>query len=336
MKKRIKREELNEKQKKHFFGEDWSEWKNLDVVAHKRGIGLDNPGIYEQSVVFQDKENNENRIVIYLGKAGGFKKSYRNKKTGIFLTKKEKEKEEIDINRLNIKNPENYEIFYQKIKNTLLDRFLSYQTTGSHLKIFHNQIKKCNLKIEIRYKIITLNPNINNKDDKEYGIDNIKLEESKYLIDIDYILNIIENNKRRIEDFNKLLDNYEINVDKIGNKKCILKDIGDVEKIIIKEETKKEHKIKINKTEDIKNLKISEESKEKIKTILEKVEIKKEETDKKINETKNQLKSFKNKKGQEVFIYEIFGVKKYLDSENWVLTKDGEGNRDKRRKKPLF
>lgn len=91
-------------------------------------------------------------------------------------------------------------IFYLgKTNSTLGSRFESYKKNGSHLKRFFRQFKEKKYVIEIRWREMT------SMCTRKIGEDRPKLEESKILVNVDYILNCQENNRRRIEDLNILI-----------------------------------------------------------------------------------------------------------------------------------
>lgn len=401
---RIKREEINildEKKIKIFFEDDWSEWEDLDEEKLKKRLtDLSKPGIYEQSIVFtiNDSLNNEQkvRIVLYLGKAGGFRVYFRNSK-GVFLKRKDlkalkkeyenkkgkepeieneygveedelEQTEGLTIDEYEVENPDNYSPYYIPLKSNLKARFYSY-LKGSHLKKYHEQFKKYGFKIQIRYRTVILNPDINNPESDMYGLDNVKAEEKKFLFLFDYPLNKSGNGNRRIDDLNKLLEKYNFE-DKIGE--CIIEEIRNIKKKIkevekIENEDNKEL-LKIvddinskidNKIENlnelkyqletiiskVNNLKVDEDEKEIIKISLgndmkrtEKKETKlldKKEKNNKTLETPEPIRTFQNKKGVVIYVYELDGKVVYLDSENYIVNEKGEGERRKNGK-PQF
>jgi hypothetical protein len=187
-------------------------------------------------------------------------------------------------------------LYIGKTNSTIGDRLSSYIKNGSHLKRFFKQFKEHGITIETRWREFSSisTRNVNSEDRP-------KMEESKILAKVDYILNHQENVKRRIEDLNKLINDEKVVI---------------VDKIKKVEKTKKIEEVeKIGETE--KNSNVSEET-----TCKKLVKRKENEKKESINGTE---KMYINSKGQKKSVI--------VDEENFVLKNDG--TRDKRYTKAI-
>lgn len=129
-------------------------------------------------------------------------------------------------------NKERIIVYLGKTNSTIGERFSSYIKNGSHLKRFYKQFKEAGFGIEVRWKEFT------SMSTRSVGEDRPKIEESKILAKVDYILNYQENNKRRIDDLNKLIGDEKkfIIVDKIEVKQKLSEETAIKKKKCIEED----------------------------------------------------------------------------------------------------